>query len=213
VSYSLGAARWYFNLFGPALLLPNTLDRAAYLRLLRLAKIEEGHSVIDLGAGIGSLADLMIRRSPAPGRVVLVELSDTNLAILRRRFRGHLGRVSVLPVRSQPPYELPEASFDRIFCCFVLEMMDRENQLQQIDEAYRLLRHGGQMCCMTVTRGRSLVTRISMLVAEGLSHISQWLVLGAQFGELRPLFDEAQWAVHEDAVSSMGFQSAILVAT
>lgn len=213
MSYSLHAARLYFDWFGPLLFLPNWLDAPVYSRLIRLGGLDQCGSILELGAGVGTLARKVLQRSTHPGlRLVLLELSNSNMAILQRRFRSDHDRVFLKKVVESPPYDFPSGSFDRFVSCFVVEVMDMPHRMQNIEEAHRLLKPGGLFCCMAVARGNSWLSRATMLLAERLSKISRWLVLGAQFCDLTDCFDPQNWKiVHQETVSSAGFATVILI--
>lgn len=213
MSYSLRAAKLYFDLFGPLLFLPNLLDSPVYSRLIRLGGLDHCGSILELGAGVGTLAKKILRRNQQPDlRLVLLEVSTSNLAVLQRRFRDCPRHVALKQVVGDPPYEFAEGTFDRFVSCFVIEVMDEAHRARNIAEAHRLLKPGGLFCCMAVTRGNSWVSRATMFVAEQLSKISRWLVLGAQFCDLADCFAPQDWNIlHQETVSSAGFATKILI--
>ena len=211
--YHLAAARLYFNLFGSLLIIPNTIDRRAYVRFAEAAKLSKAHSLLDLGAGQGYLASRLISaRGQRPGALTLLEISEVNVWTMKLRFRARRNIVRILRV-GLPPFPLPVASFDRFVACFVLELLDESHQRRMVDEAYRLLRFGGQICCMAMVAYRGRASRfISRALSLAYRH-TPWLAQGALQGSLKPLFSDGRWLILKlDTILVNGFCTEILIA-
>lgn len=49
-------------------------------------EFQPGATVVELGPGTGAFTELLLKRMGGRGRLVALEISDTNVAVLRRRF-------------------------------------------------------------------------------------------------------------------------------
>lgn len=207
--YSIRNARAYFNLFGSLLVFPNLIDRPVYSRRIDRGRLHEARAILELGSGTGSFAKRLISSVEI---LTMLEVSDVNLALLRWRFRADRQRAQVLRVSRPPPFDLPPGSYDRFVSCFVLEILDPASRSAHVAEAYRLLRPGGLVCIMALTRCSTRISRLMIGLGQRLSRINRWLALGAQICDLEPLFDQAIWQIRtQETVCCAGFATRLLV--
>lgn len=97
-----------------------------------------GGSVVEVGAGTGSLTCLLRAALPDTTTITAVDPDDRALAIARRRASGiawHAGRAERLP--------LPDASQDALVTALVLHHLPADAKRAALVEARRVLRPGG----------------------------------------------------------------------
>lgn len=120
------------------------VDGGVRRRIVALAHVVDGETVLDVGCGDGSLLESLARANPA-GRTVGVDLAAGMLARARRRFR-HLGLAGVelqpADVR-QLPFE--DGSFDLVTSAYVLDILNDDDITQALTEIKRILRRGGRL--------------------------------------------------------------------
>lgn len=140
-------------------------DRRAREKVLELAELAPGQSVLDVGCGTGTLLVAAARRVGPAGRVHGVEPSPEMLARAR-----HKARKAALDVQlEEAPAEalpLPDGSVDVVLCTLVLHHLAPEARGHAIGEMRRVLRPGGRIAVMEIARPSSLVaalTPISLL--------------------------------------------------
>jgi SAM-dependent methyltransferase len=113
--------------------------------LLKRAGIAPGMQVADVGCGVGTVTiDLATLVGPE-GRVVGVDLSPDQLAQARDRLAAaHRDQVSLV-VASADETKLSDASFDLVYCRFLL--LHLVEPREALREMHRLLRPGGILVC------------------------------------------------------------------
>ena len=124
-------------------------------RLVELAGLRPGQSVLDVGSGTGGLA-LAVREQVGPaGEVCGVDPSPEMLARARRKAarRGAAVRFETAPVEDLP---FPDATFDAVVTSLVLHHVAEENRARGVAEIARVLKPGGRFFAADVggTHGR-----------------------------------------------------------
>ena len=113
--------------------------------LLKRAGLARGMRVADLGCGVGTVTRDLARLVGPTGRVVGIDLSSDQLALARRRLAGiDVAEVSFVEA-SATDTELPEASFDLVYCRFLLLHLVQPHEA--LGEMHRLLRPRGILVC------------------------------------------------------------------
>jgi SAM-dependent methyltransferase len=113
--------------------------------LLKRAGIAKGMHVADLGCGVGTVTGELARLVGPSGRAVGIDVSPDQLAQARDRLAGpgfaHVRFVEASATGTM----LPDASFDLIYCRFLLlHLVQPQDALR---EMHRLLRPGGIIVC------------------------------------------------------------------
>src|SRR6266511_3078239 len=113
--------------------------------LLKRAGLARGMRVGDLGCGVGTVTGDLARLAGSTGQVVGIDLSPDQLAQARGRLTGAaFGHVTFVEA-SATSTGLPEASFDLVYCRFLLlHLVEPHAALR---EMYRLLRPQGILVC------------------------------------------------------------------
>ncbi|MHC4919682.1 MAG: class I SAM-dependent methyltransferase [Planctomycetota bacterium] len=104
-------------------------------------EIEPSHKVLEIGVGVGRIAQHMAARC---AEFHGVDISENMIREARARLRGIPGVHLKTLERSGLLDAFPDASFDRIYSHIVLIHLDREDVLQYMREASRVLRPGGR---------------------------------------------------------------------
>jgi ubiquinone/menaquinone biosynthesis C-methylase UbiE len=147
----------------PALALDNALGVANHLRH---ARIEPGHTVLDLGCGSGIDSVLAARRTGPTGRVIaldfLAEMLERTSAVAREA-----GLDNVEPLEGEmEAIPLPDSTVDCVISNGVLNLSPRK--ARALAECARVLRPGGEFCVADVT------VEEEELPPEVLTHPAAW---------------------------------------
>jgi malonyl-CoA O-methyltransferase len=114
-----------------------------------LAGIVAGLKVVDIGCGTGRHA---IRLAAAGARVTAVDFSEAMLQ--RARSKPGAEAITFLQHDMSRPLPLESASFERVFCCLVLDhILDLDNFFRQLK---RLCHHQGDLIISVMHPAMSL---------------------------------------------------------
>ncbi len=170
------------------------LDQASTLTELlhRDTRYPPGSSVLEAGCGIGAQTVTLARNSPG-ARFTSIDVSAESLAAARARTRA--ASIDNVVFQQADVFRLPfpEASFDHVFVCFVLEHLSRPRQA--LGSLVSRLRSGGTL---TVIEGDHGSTFFHPEDADAHRAIDCLVTLQASAGgnaligrELFPLLAEA----------------------
>jgi ubiquinone/menaquinone biosynthesis C-methylase UbiE len=111
-------------------------------RVVEMAELREGDSVLDVGTGTGLAAFLAAKLVGPTGRVLGVDLSDGMLSVATRKSRDSQYRNLEFKKMDETSLELPDNSFDVVISNLGLS---RFNTDVGFKEAYRVLKPGGTL--------------------------------------------------------------------
>lgn len=112
-------------------------------RLIKESGIQEGHHVLDMGCGTGTLG-LMIRKMHPKTHVIGVDLDKKSLGIAKRKAR--LAQVPLAFYKeSAANLSLPDASVDRVVSSLFFHHIKRDEKSKALKEAKRVLKPGGEI--------------------------------------------------------------------
>ncbi len=133
--------RWLTRFYDPVVRL-TTGEGTFKGALLRQATIQDGHRILDLGCGTGTLA-LMVKRAHRDAEVFGLDADSEALKLARTKVEEAAievqldqGLASVLPYRAE--------SFDRALSSLFFHHLPSELKLEAMREVLRVLRPGGE---------------------------------------------------------------------
>ena len=127
-------------------------ERAFRERLVDLAQIEPGESVLDVGSATGSLALAAKRRVGPRGAVHGIEPSRSMVALAQRHAaRAGLDVAFEAGVAQELPYRA--GWFDAVTCTLVLHQLHHDAWRPALAEMQRVLRPGGRVLLVDITAG------------------------------------------------------------
>jgi ubiquinone/menaquinone biosynthesis C-methylase UbiE len=119
-------------------------ERAYRERLIDLARIRPGESVLDVGCGTGTLALAAKRRVGQAGRVVGIDASPAMVARARRK-AAKAGADLAFEVAIAEALPFSDAEFDAVLSTTVLHCLPEDARRQSIHEMRRVLKPGGRL--------------------------------------------------------------------
>jgi ubiquinone/menaquinone biosynthesis C-methylase UbiE len=135
------AVRYYDVLAG---LLTLGRERAFRERLVGLARIEPGETVLDVGCGTGTLAIAAKRRVGPEGVVHGIDASPEMIARARRK-AAKAGMDVVFETGVVESLPFPDARFDVVLSTLMLHHLPRTGRQQCVREIRRVLRPGARL--------------------------------------------------------------------
>jgi ubiquinone/menaquinone biosynthesis C-methylase UbiE len=128
-------------------------------RVLELAKVKDGASILEVATGTGVQIVSLASRNPS-GRTVGVELAPRMLAQTHKRLRAAgLGSVEVVRASALTlPFE--DESFDLIVNAYMLDLLAHEDIARALAEFKRVLRPNGRLVLSNMTPGRARRHRV-----------------------------------------------------
>jgi demethylmenaquinone methyltransferase/2-methoxy-6-polyprenyl-1,4-benzoquinol methylase len=135
-----------------------TSSEGRYIDLgLEMLDIQEGKEVLEIGFGAG-YATLQLARSVGEGgKVYGLDISEGMYRVTRDKLAkaGLLERAE-LKVGDAQEMPFPAATMDAVFMSFTLELFDTPQIPVVLDECRRVLRDGGRLCVVSLSKDRAL---------------------------------------------------------
>ncbi len=103
-------------------------------------------NVMDLGAGTGRLAELMLKRLDQHSRLYALDIGKEMIRHLAKRQQKD-SRLVIVHQRIEQPFRLP-VPMDVAFVSFVMHGLPQMQRWQVIENVYHNLRPGGKFCIL-----------------------------------------------------------------
>jgi len=139
-----------------------TLGRESALRkeTIRLASIEPGATVLDVGCGTGSLTLLAKAAAGNQGRVYGIDPAPEMIDVARQKsarqkldVQFQIGVIEAL--------RFPEATFDVVLSSLMFHHLPSDLKQRGLAEIYRVLKPGGRLLIVDMKSSASLIQQLS----------------------------------------------------
>ena len=122
--------------------------------------IRNGMRVLEVATGSGEMFKRLVETNPR-GITFGLDLSPNMAARAqsraRRNFPGSQAHCGAVDVRHMP---FPDASFDAVMCCYLLELLDEADIRLTLREVSRVLRPGGNFSLILIGQNLELFNRV-----------------------------------------------------
>ena len=133
--------RWLTRFYDPVVRL-TTREATFKEALLRQASIRDGHRILDLGCGTGTLA-MMVKRAYPSAEVFGLDADPEALTLARKKLE-EAGIEAQLDQGLASALLYPDESFDRVLSSLFLHHLPSGLKLDAMREVLRVLRRGGE---------------------------------------------------------------------
>jgi len=206
---SAAEARRFYNRLGEAHDRGGRFERAAKAAGLAALDCQAGDWALNAGVGTGKEQRLLQQAVGADGRTCGIDLARTMLDITRRRVpqtllcEGDIGRL---------PYAA--ASFDRLLCSYVLDLLPLAAIPAVLAEFRRVLREDGRLVLVSLTEGVDLPSKALVTLWKTAYRIHPLSCGGCRPLQLASLTRSAGFHTVERAVIvQLGVPSELIIAT
>lgn len=156
---------WLTRFYDPLVEL-TTREAMFKRRLVKQAKIEPDHRVLDLGCGTATLT-VRIKRMRPQAHVVGIDGDPKILAIARRKVADAGMDIDLdFGMAFDLPY--PDGAFDRVLSSLLFHHLTREDKARSLREIKRVLRPGGELHIADWGKAKNIVMRAAFLVVQSL---------------------------------------------
>lgn len=184
----------------------NAAESKARKRCLELANIKNGESILEVAVGTGILFEEILKVNPA-GRNEGIDLTEEMLARAKARAAKCGGANYALKVGDAYQLQYPDNSFDAVLNNYMFDLLPEGDFLRILVEFKRVLREGGRIVLVNMTRSKFLFNRIW----EWLYRLSPTLVGGCRGVELDRYVEAAGFdEIRREYISQLMFPSEVI---
>ena len=214
MALSVAMTKRYYDRFGLKQDSQGFYEDPPIERLIEHASFDEASRVFEFGCGTGKLGlRLLSDLLPSEATYEAVELSETMISIATERLARFGNRVSLSLSSGGVELPLANRTVDRFVSAYVLDLLPEDEVDELIDEARRVLKPGGRLCLVSLTRGATVGSKIVSGLWNGVYRLAPSLVGGCRPITLAHRLDLSRWEVlHSGKLAAFGVPSEILVA-
>ncbi len=207
-------AKRFYDWFGTKQDAQRFYEDPAVEELIRNGDFGSAQSVFEFGCGTGRLAERLLERHlPPRAHYVAVDVSSTMVRVAERRLARFGSRAQVVQTSGETKFDVEDNRFDRFVSAYVLDLLSGEDTASLITEAHRILRPGGLAVLVSLTHGRTFLSRVVEKIWVAVHRLNPLLVGGCRPVELEGYLRKKGWSIlHIDRVSSFGVTSEVVVA-
>ncbi|MEJ2439832.1 MAG: class I SAM-dependent methyltransferase [Gammaproteobacteria bacterium] len=208
-------ARKFYDRFGSKQDTQAFYEDVALDTLIAHADLAKANAVFEFGCGTGRFAvKLLSEYLPESASYLGMDVSTTMTELATQRLSQYNGRASVIQSDGKIAFPLADQSVDRVISTYVLDLLSEKDISQFIGEAHRVLRPGGKLCLVSLTRGCTMASRAITGIWSLLFRLSASMVGGCRPIQLVSFIDRHRWSIeYHDLLTQFGVPSEILIVT
>jgi len=148
--------RRIYDLVAPLYSLSSQLFHSrAHRAALAISGIENGMRVLEVGMGSGEMFHQLIRINQ-DGETIGTDLSPKMAELSQKSAREHFPKVAAHCQSADVRYlPFPDGSFDAIMCCYLFELLPKEDVAKTVGELRRVLKPGGRLTVILVAQNKA----------------------------------------------------------
>jgi ubiquinone/menaquinone biosynthesis C-methylase UbiE len=135
----------------------------SHAHVLNRSGIRNGDRVLEIASGSGEMLRRLVSVNP-DGTTIGLDLSPRMAAFSQQRIRKEAPRASAhcgaVDVRDLP---FADGAFDAVVCCYLLELLGRDDIHRTLSEVQRVLRPGGRFSLVVIGQNRRIFRQAYVL--------------------------------------------------
>lgn len=205
-------ARAVYDRVGRGLDLQACYEHEPVDNLLAHARLPEARAVLELGCGTGRVAVGLLAGALAPTYLGL-DISPVQVGLARQRVARWAPRARVAEADVTQRLPVEDASVDRVFGTYLLDLLASTAIEAVLAEAHRVLEPGGLLCLTSLAHGATPWARAVTTIWERVWRHAPALLGGCRPIDLRSWLGPPAWQVdHQAVVTSCALSSQVLIA-
>jgi ubiquinone/menaquinone biosynthesis C-methylase UbiE len=193
---------WMYDLWGWL------TERKATLKVLKLAEINNGISILDVACGTGEMLQKMVKLNP-DGKNIGIDLSSDMLIKAKERLNKLKSGNFDLQEGNVLSLDFPDNSFDLLINNYMVDLMPVETFDKIAAEFYRVLKPDGKLVMSTFSFGTKSIHRFWFWVAKQFPR----LLTGCRPVSFKDYLVEAGFEIEQEMeISQNTFPSQIIKA-
>ncbi|WP_420643304.1 class I SAM-dependent methyltransferase [Candidatus Leptofilum sp.] len=201
-------ARSFYDWLGVKHDVGGRFERRAKDRALELLDVGSAQRLLNVGVGTGKEQRTIQAALPPGGQAFGIDLSGEMLKVTQRR-------VPETQLAQAMAWQLPFASssFDRVFCTYVLDLLETAVLPQTLTEFHRVLQPGGKLILVSLTEGVNAPSRTLVGLWKAAYRLHPLLLGGCRPLQLQPLVQQARFSIiHREVIVQLGVPSELILA-
>lgn len=175
-------------------------------RCLKLASIQDGESILEVAVGTGLAFEKILKANPS-GRNEGIDLSQAMLDRARKRAANSGSSNYRLSIGDAYALDFPGHEFDVLFNNYMFDLLPETDFPAVLNEFKRVLRPGGRLVLVNMTRGEHPYNRIW----ERIYSINPAWLGGCRGIQMLPLVERCGFVnATREFVSQMSFPSEVI---
>lgn len=207
-------AKSYYDHFGIKQDSQSFYEAPALQSLVVNSHFEQATSVFEFGCGTGAFAlELFTHHLTPAAQYHGIDISTTMIQLASARLSDFSKRATVELASEGITAPVGDNSADRFVSNYVLDLLAPESVVKVLDEARRILQPNGLLCLVSLTKGVTFTSRLTMGIWQQLFSTNPSWVGGCRPTELMDYLPSDQWQIHHRAIIiAWGIPSEVIVA-
>lgn len=144
-------------------------ERAFKGQLIQVAGIKDNFRILDLGSGTGTLLILLKKKHPL-AEVIGIDVDPEVIKLAEQKIK-HVGLEIRIEQGAAEKLPYADDSFDRVLSSLVLHHLNFESKLKALEEAYRILKPGGEIYIADFGKPHGVMMYIVSLIVRHLEEV------------------------------------------
>jgi ubiquinone/menaquinone biosynthesis C-methylase UbiE len=207
-------AKAFYDRFGKKQEAQSFYEDLATDDLIAHARLGDAEKIFEFGFGTGRFATrILAAHLPASATYLGCDLSSTMVGLSTGRLAMYGKRAQVFQSDGTVYLPIPDHSVDRVISTYVLDLLSETDIETFFLEAYRVLVAGGGLCLVSLTDGRTFLSRVVTSVWTSIFRLRASLVGGCRPLRLGRYLNPSHWVLeYRNVVIAFGVPSEVLVA-